>query len=96
MAPAYRTSVLLLLIFSMLLSPTLANSALTLESLIKLPSDVVDPNEADLIKSLPGSPELPFRQYSGYITVDEAHGRALFYWFVEAVEAPLQKPVTLW
>jgi hypothetical protein len=96
MAPPQRNSVLPLLIFSLLLSPALANSAFNLESFIKLPSDVVDPNEADLIKSLPGSPELPFRQYSGYITVDKAHGRALFYWFVEAVEAPLQKPVTLW
>ena len=33
------------------------------------------------IKSLPGLSETPsFKQYAGYVTVDESHGRRLFYW----------------
>ncbi|KAL2611260.1 hypothetical protein R1flu_022952 [Riccia fluitans] len=50
-----------------------------------------------LIKELPGAPPYSFDMHSGYITVDEAHQRALFYWFVEAdVEDPTTVPLTLW
>ncbi|KAL3682548.1 hypothetical protein R1sor_000570 [Riccia sorocarpa] len=50
-----------------------------------------------LIKELPGAPPYSFAMHSGYITVDESHGRALFYWFVEAdVEDPTTVPLTLW
>ncbi|CAI0394710.1 unnamed protein product, partial [Linum tenue] len=37
-----------------------------------------------------------FAQYSGYVTVNEKAGRALFYWFFEAVEDPESKPLILW
>ena len=38
-----------------------------------------------------------FQTVSGYITTDAQHGRALFYYFVEAKSAsPLSRPLTLW
>ncbi|KAK6922058.1 Peptidase S10, serine carboxypeptidase [Dillenia turbinata] len=53
---------------------------------------------AELISSLPGQPaNVSFKQYSGYIVTDSEHGRALFYYFVEANSAnPLSHPLTLW
>eukprot|EP00271_Cylindrocystis_brebissonii_P005901 TRINITY_DN1828_c0_g2_i1.p1 TRINITY_DN1828_c0_g2~~TRINITY_DN1828_c0_g2_i1.p1 ORF type:complete len:541 (-),score=78.31 TRINITY_DN1828_c0_g2_i1:157-1779(-) len=51
---------------------------------------------ADLITDLPGAPNAAFKMYSGYITVDEDHGKALFYWFVESVLSSDTKPLTLW
>ncbi|XP_027349818.1 serine carboxypeptidase-like 45 isoform X2 [Abrus precatorius] len=61
----------------------------TLVGVISLP-------EADKISTLPGQPLVKFQQYSGYITVDEQHQRALFYYFVEAEEDPASKPIVLW
>ncbi|KAI4370757.1 hypothetical protein MLD38_019069 [Melastoma candidum] len=52
--------------------------------------------EADRVVSLPGQPEVSFRHYAGYVTVNEDHGRALFYWFFEAAQSPHLKPVLLW
>ncbi|KAJ4844341.1 hypothetical protein Tsubulata_047674 [Turnera subulata] len=48
--------------------------------------------------NLPGQPgNVAFKQYSGYIVTDARHGRALFYYFVEAESAnPLSRPLTLW
>jgi serine carboxypeptidase-like clade 2 len=37
-----------------------------------------------------------FDQYAGYVTVDGKAGRALFYYFVEAPQDPLDKPLVLW
>lgn len=52
---------------------------------------------ADKIKALPGQPAgVNFNQYSGYVTVDPEHGRALFYYFVESPDKPLTKPLVLW
>ncbi|KAI3922906.1 hypothetical protein MKW98_007037 [Papaver atlanticum] len=51
---------------------------------------------ADRIVRLPGQPPVKFRQYAGYVTVDESHGKALFYWFFEAFEKPKEKPLVLW
>ncbi|KAL5698980.1 Serine carboxypeptidase 24 [Ranunculus cassubicifolius] len=50
----------------------------------------------DRIVRLPGQPKVSFSQFSGYITVNERHGRALFYWFVEATSEPEKKPLVLW
>ncbi|GMH17126.1 hypothetical protein Nepgr_018967 [Nepenthes gracilis] len=50
----------------------------------------------DLVQRLPGQPKVPFRQFSGYIDVDTKAGRSLFYYFVEAEDAPHLKPLTLW
>eukprot|EP00253_Pinus_taeda_P001168 PITA_01168 len=52
--------------------------------------------EADRVYNLPGQPEANFAHYAGYITVDERHGRALFYWFFEAEDQPSEKPLVLW
>eukprot|EP01018_Ginkgo_biloba_P026190 Gb_31896 [translate_table: standard] len=52
--------------------------------------------EADRVHNLPGQPEVKFVHYSGYITVNESHGRALFYWFFEAESQPSEKPLVLW
>ncbi|URE18443.1 Serine carboxypeptidase [Musa troglodytarum] len=50
----------------------------------------------DLVSRLPGQPEVSFQQYSGYVTVSESHGRALFYWFFEATQDVEKKPLLLW
>ncbi|XP_076893008.1 serine carboxypeptidase 24-like isoform X2 [Bidens hawaiensis] len=53
--------------------------------------------ENDRIIALPGQPEVAFSQFSGYITVNKKHGRALFYWLTEAATPnPLLKPLVLW
>ncbi|KAG8368331.1 hypothetical protein BUALT_Bualt15G0034500 [Buddleja alternifolia] len=51
--------------------------------------------ELDKILKLPGQPSVKFDQYSGYVTVDPTAGRALFYYFTEAVN-PSSKPLVLW
>ncbi|KAL2340311.1 hypothetical protein Fmac_008251 [Flemingia macrophylla] len=57
---------------------------------------VLAEQEADRVHGLPGQPEVKFKQYAGYITVNETHGRALFYWFFEATHKPEQQPLLLW
>ncbi|KAE9590161.1 hypothetical protein Lal_00027914 [Lupinus albus] len=52
--------------------------------------------EADKISTLPGQPQVKFKQYSGYITVDEKQKRALFYYFSEAEVESASKPLVLW
>jgi serine carboxypeptidase-like clade 2 len=52
---------------------------------------------ADKITALPGQPQgVDFNQYSGYVTVDEENGRALFYYLVEAPSGAAEKPLVLW
>lgn len=53
----------------------------------------------DRIIELPGQPSnVAFRQYSGYVTVNEERGRALFYWLVESPSTrdPKSRPLVLW
>lgn len=50
---------------------------------------------ADRITALPGQPRVNFSMYSGYVTVDAAAGRALFYWLIEAAD-PASAPLVLW
>lgn len=52
--------------------------------------------ELDRITALPGQPPVTFSQFSGYVTVNEEHGRALFYWLTEAITEPQKKPLVLW
>ncbi|GLU07057.1 hypothetical protein SLE2022_240340 [Rubroshorea leprosula] len=52
--------------------------------------------QEDLVLSLPGQPKVGFRQFAGYVDVDEKAGRSLFYYFVEAEKDPDTKPLTLW
>jgi serine carboxypeptidase-like clade II len=52
--------------------------------------------EADRITALPGQPpRVNFEQYAGYVTVDEEHGRTLFY-YVESPYDAASKPLVLW
>ncbi|XP_049364516.1 serine carboxypeptidase-like 34 [Solanum verrucosum] len=57
---------------------------------------VLDEQEADRVMELPGQPPVSFKQYAGYVTVNETHGRALFYWFFEATTNSSKKPLLLW
>lgn len=50
----------------------------------------------DLVTRLPGQPSVMFKQYAGYVDVDEKAGRSLFYYFVEADNDPDHKPLSLW
>lgn len=52
--------------------------------------------ELDRISTLPGQPPVTFSQFSGYVTVNKKHGRALFYWLTEATSKPENKPLILW
>ena len=53
--------------------------------------------ETDRVLYLPGQPEnVNFEHYSGYVTVNKAAGRALFYWFIESPSNPESKPLVLW
>jgi serine carboxypeptidase-like clade 1 len=51
-----------------------------------------------LVTSVPGfaGGKLPSQHYAGYVTVDEAHGRRLFYYLVESERDPAKDPVVLW
>ncbi|KAG7028428.1 Serine carboxypeptidase-like 45, partial [Cucurbita argyrosperma subsp. argyrosperma] len=53
-------------------------------------------NGGDFIKSLPGQPSVSFRQFGGYISIDELQNRSLFYYFVEAQTDPYSRPLVLW
>ncbi|PKI43726.1 hypothetical protein CRG98_035888 [Punica granatum] len=50
----------------------------------------------DRITALPGQPKVPFQQFSGYVTVNPAAGRALFYWLTEAYGNAISKPLVVW
>ncbi|XP_027346904.1 serine carboxypeptidase-like 31 [Abrus precatorius] len=53
-------------------------------------------HNVDLVTNLPGQPHVDFQHYAGYVTVNETNGRALFYWFYEAITKPEEKPLVLW
>lgn len=60
-------------------------------------SDPISEQKLDQVSNLPGQNfNVDFAQYSGYVTVNEESGRALFYWLTEAVEDPASKPLVLW
>ncbi|XP_059065270.1 serine carboxypeptidase-like 31 [Cryptomeria japonica] len=50
----------------------------------------------NLVTQLPGQPKAAFNHYSGYVTVNEENGRALFYWFFEAATLKEERPLVLW
>ncbi|CAN1328504.1 Serine carboxypeptidase 24 [Linum perenne] len=52
--------------------------------------------ELDRISALPGQPPVAFSQFSGYVTVNEEQGSAMFYWLTEAASNPSTKPLVLW
>lgn len=53
--------------------------------------------ETALVTRIPGfNGTLPSKHYSGYVTVDDSHGRNLFYYFVESEGNSSKDPVVLW
>nr|DAD25390.1 TPA_asm: hypothetical protein HUJ06_026854 [Nelumbo nucifera] len=53
--------------------------------------------EGALITELPGfEGTFPSQHYSGYITIDESHGKKLFYYFVVSERNASNDPVVLW
>ena len=66
--------------------------ALTLSGVAAAPT----PSDYE-ITSLPGlNASLSFKQYSGYMPINDGHGTEIFFWFVESQTAPSTDPVTLW
>ncbi|THU74745.1 hypothetical protein C4D60_Mb04t36650 [Musa balbisiana] len=65
-------------------------------SYAELDHEALKQQQADRVVRLPGQPPVDFRQYAGYVTVNESHGRALFYWFFEATHDVEKKPLLLW
>ncbi|OIW10424.1 hypothetical protein TanjilG_24984 [Lupinus angustifolius] len=53
-------------------------------------------DNGDLVTNLPNQPHVNFQHYAGYVMVNETNGRALFYWFYEAMTSPEEKPLVLW
>ncbi|KAI5082696.1 hypothetical protein GOP47_0002439 [Adiantum capillus-veneris] len=54
-------------------------------------------DERQEVTRLPGQPQVAFKHYAGYITVNESHGRALFYWFFQSSHRNAsQRPLVLW
>ncbi|GFP85104.1 serine carboxypeptidase 1 [Phtheirospermum japonicum] len=53
--------------------------------------------EAALVTTIPGfNGTLPSKHYSGYVTLDESHGKRLFYYFVESKRNSAKDPIVLW
>eukprot|EP00466_Bigelowiella_natans_P007458 jgi/Bigna1/92838/estExt_fgenesh1_pm.C_800008 len=49
------------------------------------------------IESLPGlDAEVPFKQYAGYMPLDDGFGTEMFFWFVESMDDPKTDPVAFW
>lgn len=53
--------------------------------------------EDALVTHLPGfDGTLPSKHYAGYVTVDNTHGKKLYYYYVLSERNPSQDPVVLW
>lgn len=53
--------------------------------------------ESAIVTQLPGfNGSFPSKHYSGYVTINESHGKKLFYYFVESERNPSEDPVVLW
>ncbi|KAK9715149.1 hypothetical protein RND81_06G146100 [Saponaria officinalis] len=75
-------------------SPSVGASWATLPVHIALQNGL---KEADKISSLPGQPDdVDFDQYAGYVAVDPAAHKALFYYFAESPLNSSSKPLVLW
>lgn len=86
-------------LFHLLVTFTIATvviAELGTSSTTELNYQILREQEADRVVRLPGQPPVKFRQYAGYVTVNQTHGRALFYWFFEATHKPQEKPLLLW
>lgn len=63
---------------------------------LSLASQIHCTKEKDLIKNLPGQPPVSFKQYGGYVSVNEKAGRFLYYYFVEAIKPTNSTPLVIW
>lgn len=52
--------------------------------------------ENDRIERLPGQPPVRFKQYGGYVTVNQTAGRAFYYYLAEAQTSQNSSPLLLW
>ncbi|CAL0303327.1 unnamed protein product [Lupinus luteus] len=62
-------------------------------------SEEVDLQNVTRMDDIPESPmigDTNVEHYAGYVMVNETNGRALFYWFYEAMTSPEEKPLVLW
>ena len=60
----------------------------------KAPSEPeLEDDDRELLGRLPSAPEVPFAMYTGYVPVDAAGNRNLFYWFSESQRDPASDPV---
>ncbi|XP_012699348.2 serine carboxypeptidase 2 [Setaria italica] len=92
-----RNQISYCIFLAILLAAPLPNAALDQAALLRLFMESQARSEADRITALPGQPpRVNFEQYAGYVTVDEEHGRALFYYFVESPYDAASKPLVLW
>ncbi|XP_013602910.1 PREDICTED: serine carboxypeptidase-like 22 isoform X2 [Brassica oleracea var. oleracea] len=82
-----------LFLFLLVLSSSPLSSAATT---VSSSSSSSREQEEDRIEALPGQPKVGFSQFSGYVTVNESHGRSLFYWLTESSSSPHTKPLLLW
>ncbi|KAK9824563.1 hypothetical protein WJX72_011326 [[Myrmecia] bisecta] len=59
-------------------------------------ADYTEDAEKDRVTELPGWGKPEFELFSGYVTVDEEAGRALFYALAESTHSPKTDPLVLW
>lgn len=84
-------------VFVVLISISIVDLKLTNCSNNGFSEDPYGRQELDKVFQLPGQGfNVSFAHYSGFVTVNDEAGRALFYWFFEAAEDPASKPLVLW
>ena len=53
--------------------------------------------KGSLITNVPGfNGSLPSKHYGGYVTIDESHGKNLYYYFVQSEGDSSKDPIVLW
>ncbi|XP_076890563.1 serine carboxypeptidase-like 34 [Bidens hawaiensis] len=82
--------------FLLIISVAIVSSCVVVSGQLPPTGQALLEQNADRVLGLPGQPPVSFSQYAGYVTVNESHGRALFYWFFEAAKSPKKKPLLLW
>ncbi|KAL8037334.1 hypothetical protein ABFX02_11G032600 [Erythranthe guttata] len=89
----YLQRAVLLLCLSSVLSATNNNKKSAAAAAFEV---VTKEQEVDRITALPGQPPVKFSQFSGYVTVNQEQGRALFYWLTQSTTNTHTKPLVLW
>ncbi|CAL5370729.1 unnamed protein product [Camellia sinensis] len=92
----FVTVVFALLVFHECYCASASSTTTTTTTTTHEVKQVNEEEEAERILGLPGQPKVSFDQFSGYVTVNQVVGRALFYWLTEATHDPLSKPLVVW